>query len=249
MALNEAAWLDLRVEADERTVGVAIAALTLPEAGPESSDRVRWLRLTGVSRVAASLRPAWWSEPVEATHLDLDDLPETVRSFEQLPIYGWEFFDREEAGWAHWHERLSLDVRFTEMSSAHTLDLFQSAPERTLDLRVWFDELSIQDGSGADIPLPAFIAGGVRWWDALYAGDSRISGTPRDSPVAPRTCTATQTLAVSAKAERLGEPMCRSVRSAAMLGTWLPEAPSSVHSSWAAQWTAKSSKPRPGRSS
>ncbi len=40
-----------------------------------------------------------------------------------------------------------------------------------LDVRVWFADLSVLDGSGRRLDLDEFIAGGVRWWDAMYAGE------------------------------------------------------------------------------
>ena len=40
-----------------------------------------------------------------------------------------------------------------------------------LDFRVWFADVSVLDGAGGRLDLDAFIAGGVRWWDAMYAGE------------------------------------------------------------------------------
>jgi hypothetical protein len=47
---------------------------------------------------------------------------------------------------------------------------------RRLDLRLWFTELSIADRHGQKIKVEQFVADGMRWWDALYAGDSRTDG-------------------------------------------------------------------------
>ena len=56
--------------------------------------------------------------------------------------------------------------------------LFQESAtvDRHLDLWIWFDNMLIRDASGNTIELSDFIAGGQRWWDALYAGDSRTAG-------------------------------------------------------------------------
>ena len=40
-----------------------------------------------------------------------------------------------------------------------------------LDVRVWFADVSVLDGSGRRLDLDEFIAGGVRWWEAMYAGE------------------------------------------------------------------------------
>lgn len=61
-------------------------------------------------------------------------------------------------------------------TGGHTLDLFQGGGSRILDFRAWFDELSLHDESGTEIPVSEFIDGGTRWWDAMYAGDPRTEG-------------------------------------------------------------------------
>ena len=41
-----------------------------------------------------------------------------------------------------------------------------------LDLRVWFAELSrCWTARGRRLDLDEFIAGGARWWEAMYAGE------------------------------------------------------------------------------
>jgi hypothetical protein len=46
-----------------------------------------------------------------------------------------------------------------------------------LDVRLWFDEFILRNPAGDEIALADFIAGGKRWWDGLYAGDTRIDGS------------------------------------------------------------------------
>lgn len=101
-----------------------------------------------------------------------------VREFGGTPIYGWEFVDPPEKSWAHWRARLSLDDVLSTEPAGHVLDLFQEGAtvNRHLDLRLWFNDLSVVDRHGREIELEQFVAGGVRWWDALYAGDSRTDG-------------------------------------------------------------------------
>ena len=40
-----------------------------------------------------------------------------------------------------------------------------------LDFRAWFSDLSVLDSAGQRLDLDEFIAGGMRWWDAMYAGE------------------------------------------------------------------------------
>jgi hypothetical protein len=78
---------------------------------------------------------------------------------------------------SNWEGRLSLDWRTGPDGLSHTLELFQeSAGEQILDLRFWFDELRIADPVQNEIAFDDFVSRGVRWWDALYAGDPRTAG-------------------------------------------------------------------------
>jgi hypothetical protein len=93
--------------------------------------------------------------------------------------YGWEFIDPRETSWSHWRDRLSVDARLDEEDSPHVIDLFQeggTAHPRHLDLRIWFAQIRITIHHDREIPLPEFIASGVRWWDGLHSGDPRTSG-------------------------------------------------------------------------
>ena len=103
-----------------------------------------------------------------------------IQSFGGLPIYGWEFFDTDEKDFPRWADRLSLDYR-TDVETAHSITVFQEASDRHLDVCLWFSRLEIKDPSGEGISMEAFIAGGRRWWDALYKGDERTS----DSGIIP----------------------------------------------------------------
>lgn len=67
-----------------------------------------------------------------------------------------------------------LDVVRSGLS--HALDLFQEGYDRHLDLRIWFDELRMFTPEHEEIAFDDFAAGGVRWWDGLYANDPRTAG-------------------------------------------------------------------------
>ena len=73
--------------------------------------------------------------------------------------------------------QLSLDYSYGNDGMTHSIVLFQEGVERHLDLCVWFDELQVFDPKFQVIPLASFIAGGVQWWNATYAGDSRTSNS------------------------------------------------------------------------
>jgi len=179
VALNESALLSVQVDSSQWTAIVWLSALTLDDHGDQPKDATFGLLLTGVTRVAASLRDGRWDDEAAAVReLRLDQLDESIREFGGTPIYGWEFIDPPEASWAHWRERLSLDALFSDIPAHHVVELFQEGAtvDRHLDLRIWFTDLEIRDRAGQGIPVDAFIAGGVRWWDALYAGDRTTDG-------------------------------------------------------------------------
>lgn len=102
--------------------------------------------------------------------LAADEVPGVVRNFGALPIYGWEFIDVGEDDFARWSNRLSFDVVWVASAASHSIDLFQDSGNRIFGMRIWFDDIAIQDAEGQAVEIDSFIADGVRWWDALYAG-------------------------------------------------------------------------------
>jgi hypothetical protein len=145
--------------------------LARDEGGLEVADPRRTLRLTGVSRAVASYRAGRWDdETAPALPLDAAGLRDLLRRSGGTPVYGWEFVDVDGRSWPQWRERLSLDLRLAGRGG-HDLILFQDLQGKAhLDLRVWFADLSVFDGDHRRVDLDRFIAAGVRWWDAMYAG-------------------------------------------------------------------------------
>jgi hypothetical protein len=166
VALNEATWAGISVDAAARRARVLLEVLSLPANGAVAACSQVVLTVNQVSRIAASLRMGWWNDSTaQVIPLALADLDATVRSFGGCPIYGWQFIDPAEESWSNWRDRLSVDVRLTQDESP-----------RHLDLRIWFAQIRITTHDERDIPLPEFIASGVRWWDGLHSGDPRTSG-------------------------------------------------------------------------
>jgi hypothetical protein len=123
-----------------------------------------------------SYRDGRWDDPSAALlPVDGDQLDRLLEDFGQLPIYGWEFVDAGDEQFRRWRDRLSLDLACAG-SGAHTIDLFQDGVSRILDFRAWFESLEVFEVDERHIPLDEFIGGGMRWWEAMYAGDARTSG-------------------------------------------------------------------------
>ena len=153
---------------------ILLTVLSRDETGEETSDPRRTLRLAGCSRLAASYRAGTGKTLRRRCcrsiwrGCDRAAAPERWR-----PVYGWEFVDspRSERAFRSWRAaaqpRPSMSGR-----GGHHLTLFQDlGGVHHLDVRVWFADVSVLDGSGRRLDLDEFIAGGVRWWEAMYAGE------------------------------------------------------------------------------
>ncbi|MFE9321812.1 hypothetical protein ACIHDR_03265 [Nocardia sp. NPDC052278] len=175
-ALSEATCLGVEVDTSNARLSLDLEVLTLPAEGPAPEDYRVKLTFTGVGRVAASLRIQEWDDvAARVLPLQLDKLDTAIRSFGGGRLHGWEFIDVDESGWVHWSELLSFDTRIDSHATTHVIEFSQEEgiDPRELDVRVWFDDMTIHDADGAEIPLKEFIAGGVRWWKAHDAGDPR----------------------------------------------------------------------------
>ncbi|MFC9994521.1 hypothetical protein [Nocardia sp. NPDC127526] len=175
-ALSEATCLGVDVDAAAGTLRLELDVLTLPVDGPPPDDCDVYLTLTGVSRIAASFRMQRWDdlEPV-ILPLTVDGLHDAVSSFGGGALHGWEFLDLDDKAWTQWRKLLSFDTTLGDRPAAHMLEFSQEEgiDPRELDVRVWFEGVTVQDKQGNDIPVDEFIAGGVRWWKAHDANDPR----------------------------------------------------------------------------
>jgi hypothetical protein len=168
VALNEADWHDLTVDGD--TVSALLTVLARDDNGDEVADPRRTLRMSGCARLVASYRPVRQDESLgDPLPLDLAGVRAVLHRSGGAPIYGWEFVDAPVPEWLR-SQQLSLDQPLGG-AGGHDLTLFQDLQGKAhLDLRVWFSDLSVVDGAGRPLDLDGFIAAGVRWWDAMYAG-------------------------------------------------------------------------------
>lgn len=186
VALNEADLLGVEVSEAEMSAAITLKLLTLAnDTEPPPSDSRISLRLTNISRVCASLRKGHWDDKkAQVVPFALEKILPTVQSFGGQPIYGWDFFDCE-SDFPSWKSRVSLDHKFANKHSSHTLHLFQESlgeeSPRHLDICIWFDDLYFQDADRNLVDSTLVIEGGKRWWDALYNNDPRA----RSSGISP----------------------------------------------------------------
>ncbi|WP_194825333.1 hypothetical protein [Nocardia sp. XZ_19_231] len=177
-ALSESTCLGVEVDAAAGRLQLALEVLTLPTDGPAPIDTKVLLTFTGVTRVAASLRIQRWDDvDARVLPLTLDQLDEAIESFGGGGLHGWEFIDLDDSGWTLWSELLSFDTVLDQRIAAHVIEFSQEEgiDPRELDVRVWFDKISVTDTTGREIPMNEFIDGGQRWWDAHATGDARTT--------------------------------------------------------------------------
>ena len=168
VALNEATLLAVEVNPELRR---AVVTIELPVAGTDltidgrltadADDRRMQLVLEPIGRVAASLRHGHWDDPRALEEpLELEQLEEVVADFDGAPIYGWEFIDvDDDEGFDRWYDRLSFDWSTGDDGTDHTLDLSQAhGVTRHLDLRLWFDVLTMFGPGEHQVSLKAFLA-------------------------------------------------------------------------------------------
>jgi hypothetical protein len=177
VALNEATVLGFEVSDQHRAAAATFEVLTLPEQGdPPEDERVQFL-FAPIGRIAASLRLGRWDDDTaQVVPFTVDQLLRVVQDFGGQPIYGSEFFDIHQKYFSRWADRLSVNCLWEPESVSHSITLFQEGNNKHLDICLWFDDFIIKDSNGNEIPLANFIAGGKRWWDALYSGDKRTEG-------------------------------------------------------------------------
>ncbi|MFF0489208.1 hypothetical protein ACWDSJ_04215 [Nocardia sp. NPDC003482] len=177
-ALAEATCLGVTADPAAARIRLELEVLTLPTDGQggQLDDRHIHLTLTGVSRVAASLRMQNWDdiEP-KVFPLTLEGLGEAIASFGGSALHGWDFIDVDDSSWSLWRELLSFDTALSDRPAAHVLEFSQQegVDPRELDVRVWFENLEIETADGRPIAAADFVAGGKRWWKAHDSCDPR----------------------------------------------------------------------------
>ena len=177
-ALNESSIAGMEYSKKKNAVAVTFSVLTLPESGLEPKDPRRQFVFYNIGRIAASLRHGNWDDdgaPVET--FEIENLLVVVQSFGCQSIYGWQFFNVHEDEMKQWGNRLSLDLKMEKGSMDNSISLFQEgiSGKRHLDICIWFEYFRILDAQYNEISQDDFIAGGIRWWNAMYSGDQRTA--------------------------------------------------------------------------
>jgi hypothetical protein len=191
--LNESVLLDAEWDHAKNTLALTFFVEMIPERGERSVDDLYvQVVLAHVRRIAASYRCGDdWEDPhasVEPLRIDgIGDALRSIRNHDAL--YGWRFFDvPDEEAFVDWADRLSLDHRTSaDCDHCHTLTVWNEellerddCGRRMLELRAWFDRLSLRDRDGRAIPPDDAIGAARRYWERVL---TRGSGGPSPYPV------------------------------------------------------------------
>lgn len=176
VAFNEAALFGVELDEEKRRVGVTLSMVCANEDGTLPDDKRVQIILQPVGKLVASLRNGRWDdEKAEIVPFKADELLETIKSFQGLPIYGWEFINCGDNDYNQWSKRASLTFESGTDGLSHTFDLFQEGFERHLDLRIWFDDMKFFSPGGQEIEIEEVIKRGKRGWDQIYSGDKKAT--------------------------------------------------------------------------
>ena len=116
----------------------------------------------------------------------MEDLAAVEEFFHSLEwggaIYGWRFFDEPELT-SDWPAEPSLSVHLRDRPPHHTFYWFNecgmgrggTTESYCLEGTIGFTDLLVLDAMETEIPLEAFVADGVRHWDAFFVKDERVS--------------------------------------------------------------------------
>jgi hypothetical protein len=178
VALNEATLIDLKFDSLRAIAKCTLRVVTVDKEGKVPEDTIVLLTFAPVGRLIASLRHGNWDESdAKVEKFGPDQVSATVRSFNGQSIYGWEFVNLGDKYIEDWVDKLSLDYKSDNIEGfTNTIDLFQEEGiTRHLDLRIWFDHLSIEDSAGNQIDVETFFENGKRAWDSIFSGKDKTS--------------------------------------------------------------------------
>ena len=168
LALNEAIILGLDFHETNKTVYVTFSPIAIQQNGTIPSDNRFLFAFKNVGRLAASLT----LEPdTKAIKFEPIELADKLSEFKNESLYGWDFIDNnEELVFNQWKDNKSFDIVIrNDFLNQHTIDLFQGDKysKKSIDLRIWFDQIEIFDNEILPFDILKFIQNGKRGWDKI----------------------------------------------------------------------------------
>jgi hypothetical protein len=174
-ALNEAGVLGVEFSEENSAVAVTFLPLALDKDGNVPHDRRVLFVFSPVGRFVVSYRLGRWDDKsAKVIEFGPEQLLDKITGFKDHSIYGWDFIDSDKFDFDSWKDRASFDISTgSDQGLRHTIDWFQDQIDKTMDMRIWFGDLSLYTPTYEPISLQEFIDNGKRAWDSIYAGNEK----------------------------------------------------------------------------
>jgi len=181
-ALNESRLTEFSIDRKLNKVSVVFETVALNEDGTIPDDSRVVFSFINVSRLAGKLKLGEWNDESAKTEtFQPEELTERLLNYKGHSMYGWEFInvDNSDKEFEKWENDSSFDIKlFDCQNDVNTIDIFSehfSEKPKTLDLRVWFEEIEIESLNGIPMTTQEFIDRGVRGWNAIYEGNNGMT--------------------------------------------------------------------------
>ena len=166
-ALNEASVLGLDFDEKNRTVYITFYPIAIQADGKIPIDNRFLFAFRNVARLASSLI---LDNDTIAIKFEPSQLADKISEYKNEQLYGWEFFDNGDKIFKDWQDNKSFDLIINNNFIAqHTIDIFQEDKfsKKTIDVRIWFDNIDIFDSNLKPYDIQTFIDNGKRGWAKL----------------------------------------------------------------------------------
>ncbi|KAB2807696.1 hypothetical protein [Phaeocystidibacter luteus] len=185
-ALNESRLTQFSLDRELKKVTIVLETVAMNQDGTIPDDSRVVITFHNVCRLAGKLKHGIWNdESARIETLQPEELTERLRNFNGHTMYGWDFINVENSDkeFQKWEADASFDLELSDCKKdVNTIDIFSehySQKSKTLDLRVWFEELDFRSITGLPMTTKEFIDRGIRGWNAVYNGHkgmTKVSG-------------------------------------------------------------------------
>ncbi|NVK66547.1 MAG: hypothetical protein HWE22_18285 [Flavobacteriales bacterium] len=161
------------VDIGEKSIEVVFDFISMDSNGEFPNDNRHLIAFNNFGRIALSYKMGSWdNENAKILSIEPNTIKQHFNDLNLDSMYGWEFINLGEEEFTKWSDKLSLDLMKREdWKSLNTIDLFGEqigTPEVTIDIRIWFDEMSIKTVEGKELSLQEFTENAQRGWDQMY---------------------------------------------------------------------------------
>ena len=171
LAFNESKINYIAISQD--SIEVMFDFISMDSSGDFPNDNRHLITFNNFGRTVLSYKMGCWDdEDAEVISIEPQAVQQHFTDLNLDSMYGWEFINLGEEEFTKWSDKHSLDLTKREdWKRLNTIDLFGEqigTPEVTIDIRIWFDEMSIKTLEGKELSLKEFTENAQRGWDQMY---------------------------------------------------------------------------------